>query len=88
MAPEPEPTADPADRPEHGPAVSTQPLGAGRADDEPVTFSFSSSRNIKFRGKGEELGVTWGEWRKMTPSQRDALLNETLWGLVELSVDE
>lgn len=58
------------------------------ADDEPVTFSYESSHNITFHGEREELGYTWGDWRAMTPKERADVLNETLWSLAQVSIDD
>lgn len=56
-------------------------------DDDPVIFGYESSYNISFRGE-EESGYTWGEWRKMTDSQKNAALDEHVWTLVDLYVKD
>lgn len=58
------------------------------ADDEQVTYGYDSSRNVTFRGEGEELGVTWGEWRAMSQKERDDLLDQTVWELIDLYVED
>lgn len=59
-----------------------------KADDDEVTVSWSSSRNITFHQQEEELGITWGEWRALTEKQQTEILTEFLWTLVDLVVDE
>ncbi len=58
------------------------------ADDEPVTYGYGSSANITFRGEGIELGVTWGEWRAMPERERNQLLNEKLWELAQIYIED
>lgn len=58
------------------------------ADTDPVTFSYSSPRNISFRGS-DGVGYTWGEWREMTQEERDEALDEAVYGnLIDVSIDE
>lgn len=40
------------------------------ADDDEVLVGYESSHNISFHGKDDELGITWGEWRKLSEEQR------------------
>jgi hypothetical protein len=58
-------------------------------DDDPVLVSYSSSRNISFRGEGEELGYTWGEWRQMSFKEQNEAFDEYVYGnLIDIGVDE
>lgn len=57
------------------------------ADDDPVLVGFSSSRNASMHGKHEELGLTWGEWRAMTESERDDLMQEYVNELIDAHVE-
>lgn len=57
-------------------------------DDDEVTVSYSSSRNISFHGEGESIGITWGDWREMSEKQRNEELDEFLYDLVDISVDD
>jgi hypothetical protein len=60
-------------------------------DDDPVMVGYASSKNISFRNsssKGEELGVTWGEWREMTEKERDEVIEEYVNELVQVWVLE
>jgi hypothetical protein len=59
------------------------------ADDEPVMVGYSSGRNISFRNnykEGDELGVTWGEWREMSRAEQNEIINEYLNNLVDVWV--
>lgn len=62
------------------------------ADDDPVMVGYSSSRNRTFsseHGRGpEELGVTWGEWREMSKTERNQIMAEYLNTLVDVWVEE
>lgn len=59
-------------------------------DDQPVMFGYSVSRNVSMRSQpgGEELGPTWGEWRAMTPTERDHVLQETVNELIDVWVEQ
>lgn len=57
-------------------------------DDDEVTVGYASSRNISFHGDGDFLGVTWGEWRKMSQKERDARLDEYVWDLVDVWIED
>jgi hypothetical protein len=58
------------------------------ADDDPVTVGFDSSRNISFNGEGEELGVTWGQWRAMSEEQRNATISDFVFELIDVFVED
>jgi hypothetical protein len=58
-----------------------------RSDDEPVIFTYSSMRNIKFRG-AEDSGYTWGDWREMSSGERDDAVQEYANQLVDVSVKD
>lgn len=61
---------------------------AEHKDEEQVTFGYASSKNITFHGKGLELGVTWGEWREMSEKAQAETINEAVWELVDIWVEE
>jgi hypothetical protein len=57
------------------------------ADDDQVMVGYESSLNISFKGEGEELGYTWGQWRKMSEKARVDALTDYLWTLVDVYVE-
>lgn len=60
------------------------------ADDDQVKVHYSSSRNINFRsrGAGEDLGITWGEWREMSPAEQGEALEDFVNSIVDVTVAE
>lgn len=57
-------------------------------DNDPVLVGYDSSRNVTFNGQHEELGYTWGDWREMTQKERDDTLEQYLWELVDVYVED
>lgn len=58
-------------------------------DDDPVMARYASSRNISFCSRGgEELGITWGEWREMSDREQSEILQEYMNELVDVWIEE
>lgn len=57
------------------------------ADDDPVLFGYSSDYNAGFEDRhGDERGISWGEWRAMSPTERSRAMQEYVNELVEVFV--
>lgn len=54
--------------------------------DQPVRFSYASSRNITFHGE-DESGYTRAEWAEMTEAERGDALLDYVNGLVDVGAD-
>lgn len=59
-------------------------------DDDPVMVGYSSSRNITFnsRNGADELGITWGDWRRMSDDEKSEALAEYTSELVDVWVED
>jgi hypothetical protein len=60
------------------------------ADDDPVMVGFSSSRDAQFNSRhgADELGYTWGDWRKMSADEQADAISGYLHDLVEVWVED
>lgn len=57
------------------------------SDDDPVLFGYSSDYSVGFEDRhGDDRGVTWGEWRAMTATEQQAVMQEYVNELVEVFV--
>lgn len=57
------------------------------ADGDEVVLAYSAPSNISFRGE-RGTGVTWKEWREMNNVDRDDVIYEVLFTLVDIGVKE
>lgn len=59
------------------------------ADDEEVLVSYASSRNVTMRShQPEGLGLTWGEWRELSPEGRREAMQEYTYSLIEIWIED
>lgn len=56
-------------------------------DDKPLYFTYESSRNVTFHGR-DESGYTRGEWRGLSDEEKARALEEFLFELVDVYVDD
>lgn len=56
-------------------------------DSDPVTFSYASSANVTFHGTGYDTGYIWGDWREMSESEQQNVINELAHELIDISID-
>jgi hypothetical protein len=60
---------------------------AKHADDEEVILTYSASSNITFHGE-LPTGVTWGEWREMTMTEQNDVVNDAIGELLDIGVKD
>lgn len=56
-------------------------------DNDPVVVSYEASSNITFHGT-DEIGFTWEEWRELTSKEREQEIDEYLYQLVDLYIED
>lgn len=56
-------------------------------DNDDVILGYASSANITFRGE-LYVGYTWGEWREMSQKEKDEAVDEVLYELVDVWVED
>lgn len=57
------------------------------ADNDKVILRYASNKNITFHGF-HDSGVTWGEWRDMDNKEKDGVIADAVFELVDVTVDE
>jgi hypothetical protein len=60
---------------------------AKNSDDREVVLGYASGKNISFRGKIYP-GYTWGVWRALSQKERDEAIEEELFELVDVWVED
>lgn len=55
--------------------------------DEMIMFKYASNHNITFEGE-EESGYTREEWNELPQKAKDEAVEDFLWGLVDVWVDD
>jgi AAA+ ATPase superfamily predicted ATPase len=54
------------------------------SENDMVTFSYSSMKNVSFQGE-VETGITVGEWDEMSERERNEVVSDVVHNLVEVS---
>lgn len=57
------------------------------ADNDTVKIHYSASSNLSFHGE-IDTEIPREKWKKMTDAERDAAVDEEIYNLIDVSVEE